>query len=226
MNIPVNAEHLPSNFVSKKAIECLNTRKNASITPSVEALRLMKYDPSFDDAIKELSTDPFSVLFWSKEQQYYYSQIQHPCICVDATGGIVTTNSLLTDIRNKLTKEVRLPHVFLHLISVKNKNGSSVPVGQMLSSTQDSIKITYFFNRWLVDFSMPVEIVMDDSAAYLKSSSQSFGKCNDTKDYVAKCFDTLTANSSFSGPIIRLDCVHFIRNLHKNEVHVVSPPHN
>lgn len=216
-NISMDAENLPRNFVTKKSIENVNTNKNASETPSVEALRLMKLDPSRDGAIKELTIDTFCVLFWTKEQQFYYSQIKNPCICVDATGGLITADSLLADIRKKLSVNVKLPHIFLHLISVKNQDGSSVPVGQMLSGMQDSVKISYFFNRWLLDFKMPTEIVMDDSAAYLKSSAQVFGNCSDTKVYITKCFDTLILQKpNFHETFIRLDSAHFIRNLHKN----------
>lgn len=177
----------------------------------------MKYDPSYNGAIKEVSTDPFSVLFWSKEQQFYYSQIQNPCISVDATGGLISTSGLLSDIKTELKVDVRLPHIFLHLISVKNRDGNSVPVGQMLSAQQDSVKISYFFKRWLSDFSMPVEVVTDDSAAYHKSASDSFAKCYDIKEYITKCFSALNGEcSDFKGPLLRLDSAHLIRNMHKN----------
>lgn len=149
--------------------------------------------------MRELSTDPFCVLFWSKEQQYYYSQIPNPCISVDATGGLISSSCLLSDIKSELNVDVRLSHIFLHLISVKNPDGNSVPVGQILSAQQDFIRISYFFKRWLMDFSMTTEIVMDDSAAYQKSSSESFTKCNDIKEYITKC--------SFGNTNIRIWCL-------------------
>lgn len=216
--ISMEAENLPRDFVTKKSIENLKTASNKEI-PSIQALRPLKYHPEHIDSIHEISCDPLCVLFWTKEQKFYYSQQQNPCVSVDATGGLIKNRSLLSDINKLLKRDVKLPPVFLYLLSVKTPNASSVPVGQMLSAQQDSLKISYFLSRWLEDFSMPAEVVMDKSQALLKATSMSFNGCTNTKEYLLKCYDVLLGKcEKFKGAFLRLDGAHLINNWHHNKI--------
>lgn len=220
-NIGIDAENLPRNFATQKSIENVKIKIGRQNDSAINALRVMKYSSAYGESIKEISTDPFCVLFWTKCQQYVYMQIKqkHGADCsLDATGGLIRTDSLSADILEKIGHRINQSHVFLYLISIKQPNGKSTPVGQMLSAQQDSIKISYFLDRWLQDFSTPNEITVDDSAALQKSCSKSFAQCKNTSEYVMKCFDILTGKSSFlPSCFIRLDVSHLVKNWHRNK---------
>lgn len=220
-NIRFDTENLPRSFVNRKSIENVKGRINRDHESAINRLRMLKYSPEHGDSIKEISTDPFCVLFWTKIQQYVYIQIKqkHGAYCsLDATGGLIRTDSLTSEIAEKLGRRINQPHVFLYLISVKQPDGKSTPVGQMLSAQQDSIKISYFLDRWLQDFPIPNEITVDDSAALQKSCAKSFAQCKNTSEYVMKCFDFLSSKST-SLPLcfMRLDISHLVKNWHRNK---------
>lgn len=187
-----DADHLPADFVSQKSLENIKTNHSSSNDSAINELRKMKYSVEYDQSIKELQTDPFVVMFWTKQQIHLYAQksaeYRYIGISVDATGSVVTNKSLLTDISDSLDREVTLPHVFLYLISVKCLD-KSIPVGQVLSAQQDSTRISYFFDRWMEDFKKPSEVVIDDSKAFLKSCANTFASCKSIKEYNEICFE-------------------------------------
>lgn len=220
-NIEMDAENLPRDFVNEKSIQYVRTKMNKQDDSAINMLRMLKYSDEYGDSIKEITTDPFGVIFWTKCQVYAYGQIvkQHgAAISLDATGGLIRTDSLYQDIAQQFERRLNLPHVFLYLISVKTPNGKSTPVGQMLSSQQDSLKISYFLERWANDFSVPREIAIDDSAALEKSCSRSFARCESTKSYVKSCFDLLLGNKCEPPKaFIRLDVAHYVKKLHQHK---------
>lgn len=219
-SIPHDADHLPRNFMSYKSIENIKTNHIRSNSSALNELRRMKYSAEYENVIKEIATDPFVLIFWTKAQVHCYAQIAagkgKACISLDATGSLISNNSLLADISDSLERDIRLPHIFLYLISVKNDDGKSIPVGQMLSAQQDSTRITYFFKRWLESFKKPAEVAIDDSKALLKSCAESFALCEDTKDYIRKCYAVLGGEQhALPKCYLRLDVAHFVKNLHK-----------
>lgn len=220
-DISVEDENLPRDFIKKKCIENVRSKLNAQMDSAIDSLRILKYSDKYGESIKEIHSDPFGVIFWTKVQQHVYREIarEHGAIVsLDATGGLVDTNSLLKGIHDKLDLKMGLPHVFLYLISVKHPDGKSTPVGQMLSSQQDSIKISYFLDRWKTDFSVPREVTVDDSKALQKSCAKSFNGC-DTNEYIQKCFNVLNGNrSDLPKTYIRLDAAHYTKNLHKQKI--------
>lgn len=228
-DIPIDAETLPRNFVNQKSIENVKMKQNKQAESAIDALRLLKYSSDYGESIKELSIDPFCVMFWTKSQRYFYSQIARDhgsVISLDATGGLIISNSLLTDLKSKIDRRVNMPHIFLYLISVKVPNGKSTPVGQMLSSQQDSIKISYFLDRWAQDFCAPREVTTDDSAALQKSIAKSFAKCENMNEYLEKCFNVLIGVSPTDLPKIfmRLDIAHYVSSWHrKKELKKMQP---
>lgn len=161
-----------------KSIENIKSNHSRSSSTALNELRRMMYSAEYEGVIKEIASDPFVLLFWTQCQQNCYAQIAagkgKACVSLDATGSLISNNSLLSDISDSLEREIHLQHVFLYMINVKNENGNSIPVAQMLSAQQDSTRITYFFKRWLVEFKPPAEAVMDDSKALLKSSTERF----------------------------------------------------
>lgn len=213
-------DKFPRDFIKQKSVENIKTRQNRIADDPFTKLRIMRHSVDYGDSIKEIS-DPFGVLFWTKKQQKYYATIatEHgACISLDATGSLIRQRSLLAGIDANLEARVNLPHVFLYLISVKNPQSKSVPVGQMLSSQQDAVKINHFLNRWLLDFSVPNEVTMDDSKALLKSCTESFAKCpGGVKEYLHKCFNALNGNISYLPRVfVRLDLTHYTKNAHRN----------
>lgn len=74
--IPIDAENVPRNFVSKKSIENIKAKKNRSDDSAINVLRQMKYSPDFNGSIKELASDPFFVLFWTTKQRFYFAEIK------------------------------------------------------------------------------------------------------------------------------------------------------
>lgn len=181
----------------------------------------MKYSPEYHDEIKEIVFDPFFLIFWSQSQKFVYSQINkrgRTCISMDATGGLVSNDGMLP--YTESGKKISLPHIFLYLICVKNENGKSIPVAQMLSAQQDTKKINYFLERFSEEFQCPDEVVVDDSAALLKSCANVFGRCINIDEYLGKCFNVLDIGDIQRLPkcFIRLDVAHFVKNLHKSKV--------
>lgn len=129
-----SSEDLPNDYISKKSLSNLKTRHLGQTRTSINELRVMKYKPEFEGAIKEIGTDPFFVIFWTKSQQYVYSQLYKRgrlILSMDATGGIVSNYGLLADLK-ECPNKITLPHIFLYLICAKNEAGKSVPVAQML----------------------------------------------------------------------------------------------
>lgn len=222
-DIADDAEYLPRDFVSEKSLSNIKSKHNLAKGTAIHELRRMKYSGEFGDSIQEIQTDPFCVIFWSKQQKHYYSQllkkVDSPSISLDATGTVVTNNSLLSDIRSELDRDITLQHVFLYLISAKNQGEGSVPVAHMLSAQQDSIRISYFFKRFMQEFKTPSEAIMDDSKALLKSCSDSFARCHNINDYIRKCFDVLDGKTSkLPSCFLRLDIAHWVKSLHRNKI--------
>lgn len=212
---------IPRDLVSKKSIENIRTKMNAQTDNAIDTLRIMKYSNKYGESIKEIQSDPFSVIYWTKVQQYVYNQIKKKhgaAISLDATGGLINTKSVLNGIDDKLDIKMGLPHVFLYMINVKCPNGKSTPVGQMLSSQQDATRISYFLDRWKIDFSIPSEIAIDDSKALQKSCAKSFNGCRDINEYIRKCFEVLNGDrNKLPKTFIRLDVAHYIKNLHRQK---------
>lgn len=212
-------EFLPRNYVPQKSLSNIKHRYINNNLNSISALRQLKYT-DYCDVIKEIGTDPFFVIFWTPLQKFLYSQIskrERCIISIDATGGLVSNIGLLAD----LTKKVQLPHIFLYLICIKNKEGASLPVAQCLSAQQDTTKIQYFLKRFIEEFGAPKEVNLDAGKALQKSCARVFAGCNDIAEYVKKCFSILnngTQNNSFLRCFIRSDVSHFVFNLHKSTV--------
>lgn len=220
--LDIDAEHLPRDFVTHKLLENLKYRTNTYKDSALTELRKMKYMPQYGAAIKEICSDPFRLHFWTTEQVFYYNQIkkrQRTCMSFDATGGIVSRSSILQDIKHCFEVCPETPHIFLYLLCVKNKDGISVPVGQMLSASQDSITISHFLARWAHEFSIPDEFVCDDSLALQKSIVLSCTRFKSVGAYVSCCFALLEGNDvALPECYLRLDIPHYIKNWNNDKV--------
>lgn len=146
------------------------------------------------------------------------------CLSFDATGGIISRASVLQDIQKDFDILRFIPHIFLYLFSVKkldhySPEDTSIPVGQMLSATQDSTTISYFLDRWILEFGVPDEIACDDSAALQKSIVRSFTRFRSTEEYIHCCFMILEGKAvKIPECFLRLDVPHFIKSIGASKI--------
>jgi len=89
----------------------------------------------------------------------------------------------------------------------------SLPVFQMVSGDQRSFAIANFLRLILVKGApRPPMVVCDCSRALLNAIADVFGKSNDLRDYLNKCYDTVVRGSpSIPMTFIRLDVSHFVK---------------
>lgn len=215
-------EKLPRDFIDHKSLENLKYRNNAQRDSAITELRKMKYLPHYASAIKEVCCDPFKLMFWTKEQLFCFCQLkkkQRVVLSFDATGGLISRASITQDVNKFFEKPLEIPHIFLYSLCMKNIHGTSVPIGQMLSASQDSVTISYFLNMWTNQFCIPNEFIIDDSKALQKAILLSCTRFRKMTDYLTTCFAILDGNE-IKPPecYIRLDIPHFIRTLSRDKV--------
>lgn len=142
-------------------------------------------------------------MYWSPEQQQIYTawckKNPSAILTIDATGSIV----------KRATKQN--PHVFLYQCMVVTKEGS-VPVFQMVSADQRSFLIAHFLRFILIKgASQPPTVVCDFGRAMVNVVAEVFGRCNNLRDYLQKCFNAVVQGSHvILASYIRLDVSHFI----------------
>lgn len=93
-----------------------------------------------------------------------------------------------------------------------------MPVFQMLSAVQHTNAILY----WLFEirrigslhktsFPCPQQIVCDFDRALMGSIVRAFGKCNDLKEYLSRCYLLITnKNEKMPACFLRLDISHYV----------------
>lgn len=141
-------DELPRDFVSHKSLKNLKYRKNAQRNSAIVELRKMKHLPQCGSSIKEVCCEPFKLLFWTREQLFSFCQLkkrERVFLSFDKRVGLVSRASIMKDLKPFFETTPEVPHISLYLLCIKNDHGTSVPVGQMLSSSQDSITISFFF---------------------------------------------------------------------------------
>lgn len=117
------------------------------------------------------------------------------------------------------TLQEKLKPVYLYQAIAATKSGSSVPVGQMVSSNHDNITIA----RWLEDVfrnvNSPQEVVIDESAALLLAPIKAFTQFNNLPSYL-QCCHGLLLDSSIDLPttFIRHDVSHMVKTIKRASV--------
>lgn len=101
--------------------------------------------------------------------------------------------------------------MFLYQCMVVSKEGS-VPVFQMVSADQSSFLITHFLRFILTKGApRPPTVVCDFGRALVNAVAEVFGRCNDLRDYLQKCYNVVVQGSPvIPASYIRLDVSHFI----------------
>lgn len=73
---------------------------------------------------------------------------------------------------------------------------SSVPVCQMVSADQRSFLIAHFLRYILIKGApRPLTVVCDFERALVNAVAEVFGRCNDLRDYLQKCYDAILQGS-------------------------------
>lgn len=92
--LPDDFDQFQQEYVSEKQLSNIKHRYISDRKTSINELRNMKYQPEYNNIIKEIGTDPFFILFWSPLQEFVYSQIAKRNgvldISFDATRGVVS----------------------------------------------------------------------------------------------------------------------------------------
>lgn len=214
-------DKLPRDFPNEKALANLKSRNEAKRESAIIELRKMKYLPQYS-GIKEICTDPFRLIFWTRDQIFTFFQLknrQRVVLSFDATGGLVNRASIMQDISKFFEVTPEVSHIFLYLLCLKNDNGVSIPIGQMLSASQDSVTISFFLQKWIRDFGSPDEIVVDDSKALQRAIVLSCTRFRSACDYLNASFSVLEGRKEkLPECYIRLDITHYIKNLTKDKI--------
>lgn len=100
----------------------------------------------------------------------------------------------------------------------KPEGRPSRPIGQFMSQNNTSKMIGFFLaNMFPFNFKLPVQVVVDDSAALIAACVSTFTSCISTKNYVQNCFNALCGmKENLPECYIRLDVSHFTKNVVKN----------
>ncbi|TGZ47630.1 hypothetical protein DBV15_13001, partial [Temnothorax longispinosus] len=172
------------------------------VNPPINLLQQSKYG-KYAGSIHSIGLLKFHCMYWSPEQQQIYTarckKNPSAILTIDATGSIA----------KRATKQD--PHVFLYQCMVVTKEGS-VPVFQMVSADQRSFLIAHFL-RFILSKGAPrpPTVVCDFGRALINAVAEVFGRCNNMRDYLQKCYDAVVQGSRVI-PVsyIRLDVSHFI----------------
>lgn len=164
-------------------------------------------------AIRQFSTVPLKVSYWSENQIQLYkdAQVYNVPITIDASGRFV--------FRVKIFKDHGTSYIFLYM-AVMRINGKIYPILQMLSEKHDVSTISVWLLEWLQSgVPPPREIIVDCSLALLNAIALSFNSCSFC-DYIDTCYQVLIEKKWEMIPtcFIRRDRNHLIVTLCRLEV--------
>lgn len=172
------------------------------VNSPINLLQQSKYG-KYAGSIHSIGLLKFHCMYWSPEQQQIYTarckRNPSAILTIDATGSIA----------KRASKQD--PHVFLYQCMVVTKEGS-VPVFQMVSADQRSFLIAHFLRLILTKgVPRPPTVVCDFGRALVNAVAEVFGRSNDLRDYLQKCYDVVVQSSRvIPASYIRLDVSHFI----------------
>lgn len=179
------------------------------------SLREMKYAEQYQNVIENIGMDPFECQFatvYQKEVLRLETNRARIVISLDATGAPVKkpTTSSYSIIHG------RYKPIFLYVIVLHTKDGSFLPVYQVLTQRQDASNIRSFLDTWkrqCLPDKNPHEIITDNSAALLLASVQAFSHCSTMTEYDDKCYEALFQNTEPPATYNRLDRAHTVKSI-------------
>lgn len=167
---------------------------------------------AFPTVIRQLSTVPFNILYWSENQTKLYREAlkYNAPITIDASGRFV--------LRVHIHDTHGTAYIFLYVIVVRI-NGKIYPICQMLSERHDVCTIALWLLEWLQSGApVPNEVVVDCSLALLNAISLAFNS-RPFSTYIDTCYEVLFEKSN-KLPVcfLRRDRNHLISTLCKLKV--------
>lgn len=131
---------------SLNALNVLKSKENSELKEyenDLIGIRRMMYSHEFKGCIKQLSTDPLQIIYWSQYQKMWFknykSREKTIILSIDATSSVI--KKIQFQLQEKEDSTPYLEYckpIYLYCITAKTKLGPSVPVGQMVSSDQHS----------------------------------------------------------------------------------------
>lgn len=203
------------NFYKAEVLRKIKQEHRAEMYASLEiplgdpvaSLLTMKRQGRYVGSIHLVAADPVVVSYSSPTQMQLNNTIcanGYSRQTVDATGGCASRIERLDGLSCNL---------LLYQVTGENSEGT-VPLNQMISERQDAALITF----WLHDavrkgYTIPDEVVCDDSKALLCALSRAMGLCGSSMEYKEICFQYLSGKSKkLPRCFIRNDLAHFLKN--------------
>lgn len=180
------------------------------------ALSLMKQNGN--NAIHSVSLSPFYTMYSTSTQDMLLktqNRTTRTIISMDATG-VSLRLSPHAEISDRTGKMKRC---FLYVVTLKLRDGSHKPIHQMLSQDHSSIQISLMINQCRARNNnfIPMESVMDQSAAFLLANVLSFTRFKSMHEYLSHCFIIMRDNDSKNRTCyIRIDRSHAIKTIITN----------
>lgn len=189
-------------------------------TDPVSALALLNNEIDTLNCIHNVGLCPFFTMYSTPVQAALLkteSKRSRMVMSIDATGANVKL-SPLSAISEHTGKTKRC---FLYVIHLRLSDGGSVPVYQMLSQDHSSIQISFMLQKFKSqhDYRHPCELIMDESAALLLSSIDTFTPVKSVHEYLDLVYDLMiTEGKALSSmTYIRLDRSHAIKSILRNQ---------
>lgn len=210
--------HLPKNTTLNQ-IKYKESVKSFDKDPIQSLIKMMSNE--YKAIISDIGYAPFYIFYCLPLQIEWYKQQKkssYVAISIDATGSVVKPPNNLY-LSEKTNKPV---HVFFYTVMAKQGDtGTSVPVAQMLSQKQSSNFISYWLNSWVKRVgTMPNEVIIDNSAALLKSIVNAFTDCGSVEKYICNCIISVKykGNRFLPKVFIRLDRSHYVKQIHRIKI--------
>ncbi|KAJ1526426.1 hypothetical protein ONE63_009560 [Megalurothrips usitatus] len=166
----------------------------------------MKRSQPHVGSIHEIGADPVYVTYDTPEQLLVYKTHKksgYTRVVADATAGVVEGIPRLLPVSGLSAT------LFLYELVLSGK--AQIPIAQMISEKQDTVKITSWLRR---EGEPPNEAVADSSMALLCSFARAFGECHTLKQYIEIQFDFLLEQRQDPAKVfIRKDIAHVMKNV-------------
>lgn len=95
------------------------------------------------------------------------------------------------------------------------ENKRSVPVAQMIASSQTMDTILNWLKTWKNQKSIPNEVILDQSSALIEATIKAFTEHKCTNDYPLESFRKLDADETSPDALyVRIDTSHFVKTIY------------
>lgn len=190
--------------------------KESAIKDPILALITMKSEEPYSSYVKEISYDPFFVMYWTAGQinayRHYAKNNRIPILSIDATGTVVKKMNLMSKRRTK--------DIYLYQITVRDEaKRTQFAVGQMLSESHNNITISFWLKQWQAcKVTSPKIVVTDMSEALMIPCANVFTQYSTRREYLNRCWEFITNKNANRSMLPR--CM--LRNDFAHTMHLVA----